>query len=320
MKTLWRPLGQLHDKADCSLACQSLRIKTQMTPLQPATYRKPPTLEAAARRIREISTLPHVAIQVMEVAGNPDSGARELKEAMESDASLSARVLRCVNSSAYATRSKITNLQQAIAYLGMRQVRNLAVTASVSQLFKQEEPIGDYQRDGLWRHLVAVGICARLLAMSKGFQDFEDVFLAGLMHDIGIIFEDQHLHNEFVDIIQSLPEVKSFPKAERQRLGFDHTTLAAKVTKSWGFPETVSAAVRYHHDSTRYEGEHLRIVQCVEVADMICECKQITSVGTRFARLPKAALEGLSLSKEDIVVLAEALGNELEQNQDLLQI
>ena len=66
-------------------------------------------------------------------------------------------------SSAYATRSKITNLQQAIAYLGMRQVRNLAVTASVSRLFKQKESIGSYQRNGLWRHLVAVGICGRLL-------------------------------------------------------------------------------------------------------------------------------------------------------------
>ncbi len=295
------------------------RIRT-LTPLQPITDRKPPTLDAAARRIHEISTLPHVAIRVMEVAGNPDSGARELKEAMESDAALSARVLLCVNSSAYATRSEITNLQQAIAYLGMRQVRNLAVTASVSQLFKQQEAIGDYQRDGLWRHLIAVGICGRLLAMRREFQDFEDVFLAGLMHDVGIIFEDEHLHDEFVDVIQSLPEMKSLCQAERRRLGFDHTTLAEKVTKSWGFPQTVSAAVRYHHDSTRYKGDHLRIVQCVEVADMICELKQITSVGTQFVRLPKAALEDLSLGKEDIVVLAEDLGRELELNQDLLQI
>lgn len=291
-----------------------------MTRLQPMAGRKPLTLDAAARRIHEISTLPHMAVRVMEVAGNPDSGARELKEAMESDAALSARVLRCVNSSAYATRSEITNLQQAIAYLGMRQVRNLAVTASVSRLFKQKETIGDYRREGLWRHLVAVGICGRLLAMRRDFQDFEDVFLAGLIHDIGIIFEDEHLHNEFVDVIQSLPEMESLSQAERQRLGFDHTILAEKVTKSWGFPETVSAAVRYHHDSTRYKGEHLRVVQCVEVADMICELQQITSVGTRFVRLPKAAVEDLSLGKEDIVVLAQDLGRELELNQDLLQM
>lgn len=291
-----------------------------MTQVLPLINSKPLTLDEAAQRIHRISTLPHVAIRVMEVAGNPDSGARELKEAMESDAALSARVLRCVNSSAYATRGEITNLQQAIAYLGMQQVRNLAVTAGVGQLFQQEEAIGSYQRAGLWRHLVAVGICGRLLAMRRDFQDFEDVFLAGLMHDIGIVFEDEHLHGEFVDVIRSLPEMKSFSQAERQRLGFDHTTLAAKVTEAWGFPKTVSAAVRYHHDSTQYKGEHLRIVQCVEVADMICELKQITSVGTRFVRLPKKAIEDLSLGKEDIVVLTEDLGRELELNQELLQI
>ena len=284
------------------------------------TGRKPPTLDEAARRIHEISTLPHVAIRVMKVAGDPDSGAMELKEAMESDAALSARVLRCVNSSAYATRSEVTNLQQAIAYLGMRQVRNLAVTASVSQLFQQKEAIGDYRREGLWRHLVAVGICGRLLAMRRDFKDFEDVFLAGLMHDIGIIFEDEHLHKAFVEVIGSLPEKESLSQAERHKLGFDHTMLADKVTRSWGFPETVSAAVRYHHDSTRYQGEHLRIVQCVEVADMICELQNITAVGTRFVKLPQTALKDLSLDKDDIVVLAQDLVRELEDSQDLLKM
>ena len=91
--------------------------------------------ETVARRIEEISTLPQVAMHVMQIAADETSGAADLTEAMESDTALSARVLRCVNSSAYGVRRKITNLQQAIAYLGMKQIRNLAVTASVSELF-----------------------------------------------------------------------------------------------------------------------------------------------------------------------------------------
>ena len=66
-------------------------------------------LESALRRIDEISTLPQIALRVMQVANDPHSGAADLKEVMESDAALSARVLRCVNSSAYALRTKITN-------------------------------------------------------------------------------------------------------------------------------------------------------------------------------------------------------------------
>src|SRR3972149_6882373 len=89
-------------------------------------------VDTVARRIEEISTLPAVALRVMQIAGNENSSAADLTEAMESDAALSARVLRCVNSAAYGVRRKITNLQQAIAYLGMKQIRNLAMTASVS--------------------------------------------------------------------------------------------------------------------------------------------------------------------------------------------
>ena len=159
-------------------------------------------LEEISRRIDQISTLPQVALRVMKVANDPNSGAANLKEVMEGDVALSARVLRCVNSSAYAVRVKVTNLQQAIAYLGMKQIRNLAMTASVSQLFKQDETIGTFRRAGLWRHFVSVGLAARLIAMRLKFANFEDMFLAGLLHDIGIVFEDQYAHRDFVATIQ----------------------------------------------------------------------------------------------------------------------
>ena len=100
------------------------------------------SLDAVVGRINEISTLPVVATRVLEVANDPDSGAADLKEVLEIDAALSARILRCVNSSAYSTRSEITTLQQAIAYLGMKQIRNLAITSSVGKLFKRDGKIG----------------------------------------------------------------------------------------------------------------------------------------------------------------------------------
>ena len=105
---------------------------TQYAALEPAL-----PFDQMIRRIQEISSLPQVAMRVIQVANDANTGASELKEVMEYDPALCARVLRCVNSSAYATRVKITNLQQAIAYLGIRQIRNLALTASVSNLFKQ---------------------------------------------------------------------------------------------------------------------------------------------------------------------------------------
>lgn len=286
----------------------------------PQTGETAPSLEKVARRIDEISTLPHIALKVMEVANDPDSGAVELKEAMESDAALSARVLRCVNSSAYATRTTITNLQQAIAYLGMKQIRNLAMTAGVSDLFKKDEAIGPYRRMKLWRHLVSVGICARLIAMRRKMADYEDAFLAGLLHDVGIVLEDQHAHEGFCSVIASLDGQKTLVEVERSQLGFDHTTLGEMVATSWNFPEPVKAAIRNHHASVRYRGQSVNIVRCVEVGNLICTLKGETSVGLKLVKVSRPALEALSLNKNDLVVLAKDLEQELADNAGLFQM
>lgn len=291
-----------------------------MLTAQPLSQQEKPALATVVRRIDEISTLPHIALRVMKVANDPDSGAFDVKEVIETDAALGARILRCVNSSAYATRTEVTSLQQAIAYLGLRQIRNLAVTASVSELFRGDDKIGPYCRSQLWRHLVSVGICARLIAMRRKMNNFEEAFLAGLLHDIGIVLEDQHAHEQFVKVVRSLDEAKTLAEIERGHLGFDHTALGEKVAANWGFPEATKASIRYHHASLSYRGEQIDIVRCVEVANLICTLKGIPSVGLKLVRISQPSLKGLSLTREDITVLADDLDQELAASASLFQI
>ncbi len=119
----------------------------------------PPTLDEVVKRVNEISTLPHIALQVIEVANDPKSNAIDMKALIETDPALSARLLRYANSSACAPRERISNLQQAITLLGLRQIRSLVLTASVAEMFNKDDTVGTYRRRGLWQHLVAVGVC-----------------------------------------------------------------------------------------------------------------------------------------------------------------
>lgn len=285
-----------------------------------ANLQPPRTLESVVRRIHSISSLPDVALRVMEVAQDPRSGAHELKAAMEADPALSARVLQCVNSSAYAVRTKITSLHHAIAYLGMKQIRNMAVTAAVSELFKGEEAIGPYNRKALWRHLVAVGICARMIAMRTSRGNFEDMFLAGLLHDIGIVLEDQYLHKPFCEAMGALRKEVPLASVEREILGFDHMILAEHVAQTWRFPDVITAAIRHHHQASRCPAEFLDVVQCVELANTICSLKGITSVGLNLVAFSPEVVSALKLTRDDIVVLATDLDRELESNANILNM
>ncbi len=280
----------------------------------------PPTFDEVIGRVSEISTLPNIAMKVMEVANDPDSSVLDMKSAIEMDPALSARVLRCVNSSAYSLREKVSSVQRAISFLGMRQIRNLALTASVADLFAREEAIGSYRRRGLWQHLVAVGIGARLIAMRQRMPDFEDAFVAGLLHDIGIVLEDQYAHEHFRKVIADLDNNTSLVEAERNRLGFDHASLGARVAGNWRFSETVKAAIGYHHNSADYRGEAIMIVRCVEVANLICTLKGYSSVGRKLVSVPQSALSVLSLTREHLSVLAHDVGDELAKNATLFNL
>lgn len=282
---------------------------------------QPISIPAVVRRITEISTLPHVALKVIGVAKDPDSGAADLKAVVEADPALGMRVLRMVNSAAYGVRTPVTNLQQAISYLGFNQVRNLALTASVSALFKKkDEKYGTYQRSMLWRHQVSVGVCARLVARRCKLPNFEEAFLAGLLHDIGIIFEDQHLHTRFCRVITEIAEGRTLSEVEKKHLGFDHCMLGAAIADAWRFPTTVRAAIRFHHGAHRYKEEGREIVQCIEAANVICTLKGITSVGKRLVKPPLQTFQAMGFQKEDILILATDLDQELALSESLFEL
>ncbi len=280
----------------------------------------PSPLDLMVQQIDEISTLPDVALRVIEVTNNPDAGAHELKVAIETDVSLCARVLRMVNSSAYGLRTPVTNLQMAVAYLGFRQIRNLALTACISDVFKDDRLMGSYQRKRLWRHMVSVGICARMIAVRKQMTQFEDVFLAGLMHDIGILLEDQYCNAKFCQMMESLDVSLSLEGNERQRLGFAHTDLGATIAEVWRFPEMVIETIRHHHASINYAGEHIDTIRCVEVANMLCTYKGIASVGLNLLRPAVTAVNALRLSKPDLEALLTDLDDELRRCHELFNM
>ncbi|MFW5654007.1 MAG: HDOD domain-containing protein [Planctomycetota bacterium] len=270
--------------------------------------------------VDDVSSLPHIAMQVIEVVNQPDSSAIDLLHVVESDPALSARILKVVNSAACGLRVRVTNLHHAICLLGQKQVRNLAVTLSVSAIFKCGGTIGNYSRPELWRHLVSTAVASRLVAARSGVEAFDEAFLAGLLHDIGIILEDQWCHDHFVNAIGLIDGRAELRVVERRAIGFDHSSFGAAIAERWRFPRVVTDTIRFHHTFSHYTGPHADVVAAVEVANCLCTLKGRSSVGSSLLRPPIDSMRHLSLDRQGLNILAADLTEEFDRQRTLFEI
>ncbi|MBN2477490.1 MAG: HDOD domain-containing protein [Pirellulales bacterium] len=277
-------------------------------------------IEKLFSQIGEVSSLPDVAMHVIRLANDPDTETDDLLEAVRSDPALAMRLMRTVNSSYYMLAEKVSDLRQAITLLGFKEVCNLALTAYVARLFKEASGYGQYTRRGLWNHMVGVGMVARLLARTCGKVAPQEVYLAGLLHDLGLILIDQYLHRPFCRVVDVLDEDTPVCQVETRLLGFDHAALGEYVAVKWNLPPQLTAAIGHHHAPEKYDGPHRWVVDIVAVANCLCHLKNLTSLGVRQAQPPPARLFAeLGLQKQQLTLIFEQL-DEVLQTADGLAV
>jgi len=266
------------------------------------------------RRISEVSTLPGAAQQIIAVASDPAAEVRDLLEAVENDPALAVRIMRAVNSAYYSLAHPVDNLHHAVTLLGFGEVRNLAVTIYVSELFRGSPGHGRYTREGLWGHSVAVATASRAIARLQGRASRGEAYLAGLMHDLGLILEDQHLHGPFCEVIDALSDDCPTCEVEFDQLGFDHASLGQYVAGQWRFAPAVCDAIGHHHRADEYDGPHGHVVRIVAVANFLCTARGLSSTGFTNVVMPsKDVFVSLGLEKPQLAAICEELDAVIDQ-------
>ena len=270
-------------------------------------------LEKLFSHIGELSSLPSVAGRILKVASDENTGATDLMEAVADDPSLALRIMRTVNSSYFGLRHPVADLKSAISLLGFRVVRNLALTIHVSRLFEESGGYRSFTREGLWRHMVAVASTARLVAKICRQADPEEAYLAGLLHDIGIILIDQFLRQHFIKILDSVDQGMTTVDSEREELSFDHTELGSFIAEKSNFAEPIIVAIRYHHTPDEYEGPHQAMLDVVTVANYLASRQGIGSLGSKTFTVPSDQVYSrLGMKKDQL----EEIWSQLEPTLD----
>lgn len=204
-----------------------------------------------ARLVADVSGLvspPTVCVKMFELVQSAQASADEIGDVVASDPNLTARLLRIVNSSFYGFPSRIDSISRAITILGTSDLYNLALAISAVRSFSNVGA-GLVRMEALWSHSIFCALVARHLAKHRGLPDADRLFVAGLLHDIGISVIYRQLPNV-------APRMRSVAQAgeaalwaaELEQFGFSHASVGARLLEAWQLPVALREAIRHHHD------------------------------------------------------------------------
>ncbi len=277
-----------------------------MTVTAPITT--PESIAAAIARAGQLATLPEIALEVMRVAEDPQATGDDLIRVLSHDPTLSARVLKIVNSAYYGVRREVTSIGTAVALLGFGAVKSIAIAASLTRMFRAGAVSGGFEARELWKHSIAVATAARLLAQRVPGVEPSDAFLGGMMHDIGIVVELQACRDAFGDTIALVaadPAI-SFRDAERQCIGVSHEEFGAALCVAWRFPQLLQRVTGYHHRPLAVPTGFCAVTAIVHVADHLSARLAIGYSRTvDGGEIDAAVLDALALAPAELDALAD---------------
>ncbi len=261
---------------------------------------KPRRIELILRQIDTLPTLPAVATKLLALTADDDSNARQVTQLIESDPSLTARVLSLCKTADKGVRHDILTIDRAVVLLGFTTIRNAVLSVKVLEVF--EKGVGDLDsggadrvyrpedrdrmgaaprapapkmdRKGFWLHSLAVAIAAEQIARTHRDPELpaDEAFVCGLLHDIGKLALDHVLPRSFGRVVE-LADVNRGDIAEYERkiVGIDHHTAGKRLAEQWNLPLRLQDCIWLHGSpyETLPKVEHRRMVGLVKLADAV---------------------------------------------------
>ncbi len=192
-----------------------------------------------------IPSLPDVVVEVLRLVADKGAEIQQFEDLLKNDGPLVAKMLRVVNSPFYAVASPVRTIGQAVMVLGFRSLRSLVLAASTGNYMERDYRCYGYGPKGMWLHSVAVAAASRTIAkeLRKHPDTREEVFVAGLLHDIGKLLLAPYLIEEGVTLDLGYDSAEQ----EREAIGIDHQEAGALVAEKWGLSPLVQHAISKHH-------------------------------------------------------------------------
>lgn len=277
-------------------------------------------IDSAIKGISHIATLPEITVKIIELVEQPTSTAQDLHNVIANDPALCSRILKVVNSAFYGLPRQIGSINRAIVLLGLNAVKNIAIAASLTKLFRGGELCPNFSARDLWVHSIATAACSKLICDTLKIGLPDEAFLAGLIHDIGMMVEVQALREQLVQVFDEIDvddagaPTQDMRELEQSIIGADHCAFGAALCETWKFPKSFAYVTGHHHNPMELPSGSRALASVVYIADRI-----VSEAGYGF-RLDLPSLElnpdvlsELNITEQQLATVREKLPEVFEE-------
>jgi putative nucleotidyltransferase with HDIG domain len=275
--------------------------------------------------INRMPGLPSAVSRVLEICCLPNPSPSDLNKAISLDPALTGQVLNLSNSAYFSLPNHISSLSRAIIMLGINSIKNLVLSTAILGYLGKHASFPCLAVDHFWKHSIAVGVTAKMLAAEKGIDpgSREEFFVAGLLHDLGKVLlssQSPEAYNQAMLLAEL--EQKPLFQAEVSILGLDHGKVGRLMAEKWQLNSALGDCLEFHHDPVKAAEPHRMLVTIVALAD---SCANLHDSGTAETGHPKDhwlahLLQQAEMSWPVVLSLRGQINSEVEKAQVFLQI
>lgn len=258
------------------------------------------------KEIEELPQFPDNIIQLQSLINDPDSEISSIARQISTDPSLTADLLKVVNSAQFMLPKRVDNIVEAVKLVGLRGLKNLLYSYGTQRILNQ-------QMKWLWNHSYKTAFYAYNLAKNfKRKKDLlDDAYVGGILHDMGkIIFSEVHPH--LLEKISGFCDERNIDRElfEDLSAGLNHAEIGGLIAEKWNFPPTLIEAIRYHHEPLSCDPAMKDVVYTVYLANSLVN---IEDGEISYDQLNTEVLRNYGIKSEDQVkVIIERLSKAFE--------
>lgn len=269
--------------------------------------------------IQSLEPLPQVATRVVEIASHDDVIPRDLVGVIETDAAVTAKVLKLCNSAYYGFKREIGSLPEAANMLGVSTLVNLVLTSCSGRYFRDQGQLDATTANRLWEESVVDALASSLIARLEGHVDKNRAYTAGLLQNVGQLVLARHARTAALQVQAEVARGARLLDAETAVIGMNHAEIGARLAEKWNFPEVLADTIRNHHTPG---------LACVDqrMAGVTHLGEVVTHAflhGIEFEQVPYGmdanAFELAGLRPEAFQELGDVLARELDKAREFLQ-